>query len=47
MYTTRGAESRLAAIDFRPLESASEYILSRAASLITDNHEIIGNDADM
>lgn len=29
MYTTRGAESRLAAIDFRPLESASEYTISR------------------
>lgn len=47
MYTTSGAKSRLTAIDFRPLESASEYTTPRAASLITDNHEIIGNDADM
>lgn len=47
MYMTSGAKSRLTAIDFRPLVSASEYTAPRAASLITDNHEIIGNDADM
>lgn len=41
MYITSGPES-----DFRLLESASEYTTPRAASL-TDNHEIIGNDADM
>lgn len=41
MYITSGPES-----DFRSLGSASEYTTPRAASL-TDNHEIIGNDADM
>lgn len=41
MYITSGPES-----DFRSLRSASEYTTSRVASL-TDNHEIIGNDADM
>lgn len=41
MYITSSPES-----DFRSLGSASEYTTPRAASL-TDNHEIIGNDADM
>lgn len=41
MYITSGPEP-----DFRSLESASEYTTPRAASL-TDNHEIIGIDADM